>query len=395
MPTSARSVGAGREGLGPWRWAAIIFAIATVLGLAVALQIHYTQILAGYDDSLRETLMYWLPDWYVWAALSPFILWLGRRIPPERPPYASKVAFHVVSGAFFGATELLLSCSVIAVIAGVPSVYSGVWDYFTSVLPRYSVWGFALYSVILAAGRTYDALVSLRERELTVSRLKERLARSELRALRMQLQPHFLFNALHSVGSLVRKGDRRDALAVLEGLGDLLRYSLENVGRQTVTLREELEFVRRYLEIQKIRFRDRLEVDYRVDPRTLRAEIPNLILQPLVENAIRHAVAPFTATRTLIVQARRTGDRLRLTIEDDGPGPESVDGPASGNGSGIGVRNIRERLELLYGGGSEFRLATREAGGTRASLTLPFRSASNGDEDARAPETSPRREAVR
>lgn len=393
MSTSTRPVAAGRKGLGPWRWAAIIFAIATVLGLAASLQIHYTQILAGYDASLRENLVYWLPDWYVWAALTPLILWLGRRIPPERSPYAPKVVFHVFAGAFFGATELLLSCSVIAVIAGVPPTYSGVWDYFTSVLPRYSVWGFALYSMILAAGRTYDSLVALRERELTVSRLRERLARSELRALRMQLQPHFLFNALHSVGSLVRKGDRRDALAVLEGLGDLLRYSLENVGRQTVSLREELEFVGRYLEIQQIRFRDRLEVDYRVDPRTLRAEIPNLILQPLVENAIRHAVAPFAAARTLTVRAERAGDRLRLAVEDDGPGPEPIEGAERENGSGIGVRNIRERLELLYGEESEFRLAARESGGTRASLTLPFRSAPP-DDDSRAEEMAPRRKAV-
>ena len=185
----------------------------------------------------------------------------------------------------------------------------------------------------------------------------------------MQLHPHFFFNTLNTISSLMHK-DVHDADRVLARLGDLLRYSLRNVGIQEVTLKEELEFLQRYLEIEQIRFGERLKVQIMIDQALSDAKVPNLILQPLVENAIRYAVGPRTSVGNIEISALRVNGNLELSVKDNGPGlPEGYQTVSS---EGVGLRNTRERLQQLYGDQHEFKLISNPQGGLNVSVTLPF-----------------------
>jgi sensor histidine kinase YesM len=214
------------------------------------------------------------------------------------------------------------------------------------------------------------------ERERATLQLETRLARAQLEALKIQLQPHFLFNTLNTISALLRR-DPEAADRVLTRLGDLLRLSLQHSGRQEVMLRQELEFVERYLEIQQTRFQDRLRVRLDADPEALDALVPTLVLQPLVENAVRHAIEPRAAAGRLEIRARRENGHLTLQVADDGPGIGGG-GPIDGasipvTGSGIGLANTRARLEQLYGAGHRFSLANAAEGGLVVTLELPYR----------------------
>ncbi|MFW6085154.1 MAG: sensor histidine kinase, partial [Gemmatimonadota bacterium] len=199
-----------------------------------------------------------------------------------------------------------------------------------------------------------------------------------LSALEMQLHPHFLFNTLHAISTLMHR-DVEAADRMLARLSDLLRLTLENAGTQEVLLKEELDFLEQYLEIERTRFGDRLMVDVEVDPATLDARIPNLILQPLVENAVRHGVAPRADPGWIGIRAARHDGELRVTIEDDGPGlPEADADGLTPAGAGVGLANCRARLEQLYGDRGRLDLRSSPAGGLLVSLRIPYRDGSDG-----------------
>jgi LytS/YehU family sensor histidine kinase len=204
---------------------------------------------------------------------------------------------------------------------------------------------------------------------LRASRLQAELAAAELRALELEIQPHFLFNALNGINGLVGSGENRLASKLLVGLGELLRATLKRRGRQLVSLREELEHVALYLDLQTARFGERLQVEVRVAPELLRAAVPGLVLQPLVENSIRHGVERRSGPCTVTIGAVRDGPTLRLVVADDGPGPGEQ------RGRGIGLENIRSRLKALYGTGWRLELEGAGRGGARASLSIPWRLA--------------------
>jgi two-component system, LytTR family, sensor kinase len=190
--------------------------------------------------------------------------------------------------------------------------------------------------------------------------------------LRLQLHPHFLFNTLHTISALMHK-DLRAADRMLALLGDLLRDSFERVGAQEVSLKQELGFLDRYLEIERTRFRDRLSVTVRVDPEALDAVVPNLLLQPLVENAIRHGIGRRQDAGRIEISARRENDRLDVRIRDDGPGlPE---GTETALRAGVGLANTAARLQQLYPNGHRFDLKNRPEGGLEVALEIPFRFA--------------------
>lgn len=395
-PPSSPSRADDDPGRGPlrsrWILALAILAGATVLGLAVALQMYLAGLRAGRDVTLIGSLKVWLPDYYLWAFFTPAILWLGRRFPVRRESWLRRVPLHLVFGVGVTLVELLLSCWIVATLVpdAPPPSYGSFWGWYADVVARYWVWGLMIYLAILAAGHAYDFYVRLQERELEASELETRLARSQLRALKMQLHPHFLFNTLHSIAVLVRKNERGAALEMLTGLADLLRHSLEHRDRQEVTLREELDFLERYLEIEQVRFRDRLRVGFSVDPELYDAAVPNLFLQPLVENAVRHAVAPSVSRRAVEVRARRDGEQLVVAVVDDGPGlPE---GWTLDVGQGLGLRNVRERLEKLYGEDGRLEVERREGGGVIATARLPLRLVR--DDEGKPPEPGGRTPAL-
>jgi LytS/YehU family sensor histidine kinase len=231
-----------------------------------------------------------------------------------------------------------------------------------------------IYAATLGLGYAVSYYARFREREFRASQLEAQLAQAQLQALKMQLHPHFLFNTLNGIASLVRDNKNRAAVDMLAGLSDLLRYTLENAGKQEVPLKEELEFLELYLGIQQMRFPDRLRVEMRVAPETLDALVPNLILQPIVENAIRHGISQRPTPGVVGIEASRDGERLRVNVYDDGPGLR----PNGGTGGGVGLSNTRERLAQLYGERQRFTLSEREGGGVEAALVLPFVRAGEG-----------------
>jgi LytS/YehU family sensor histidine kinase len=230
-----------------------------------------------------------------------------------------------------------------------------------------------VYGMILGVGYAFSYYRRFRERELRTTQLESQLAQAELQALRMQLQPHFLFNTLNGIAGLVRDQKNRAAVSMIAGLSDLLRHTLQNAGKQEVPLREELEFLELYLDIQQMRFPDRLKVQMQIAPEALDAQVPNLMLQPLVENAIRHGIAERAAAGTVGVSARRENGQLELKVYDDGPGLQPKQRPEES--AGIGLSNTRARLEQLYGERYRFDVQNRAEGGVEAIIRIPLQLA--------------------
>jgi sensor histidine kinase YesM len=237
-----------------------------------------------------------------------------------------------------------------------------------------------LYWLIIGLYHTYDYYCRYRERErhaaeleLRASQLETQLARAQLDALRMQLQPHFLFNTLNTISVLMDE-DVSTANRMLLRLSDLLRLALKNPTDQENSLREEMDFLRKYLEIEQTRFQHRLRVQIDIDSDALDARVPNLILQPLVENAIRHGVSPRATESTIAIRARRFNGCIQLQVSDDGSGFEAK---LQGGGNGIGLANTRARLEKLYGAAHSFELSSANDHGTQVTITIPFVAAQN------------------
>lgn len=364
---STAAPGTGRRRLPAW---ALLVGIWTAFGLLLSTQQGVGYALRGTPLPWTTLLLLWMPVAYAWAAVTPVILGLGRRFPFQRGVWARSAAVH------------LLACSTLVFLLGLGYSWHaaqvlpeppGGGPTLARALQLFVGWLFVdglLYWAVLSIGYVVEHQRRLRERELTASRLETQLVRADLQALKMQLQPHFLFNALHTIGSLVRTGDRDTAIRVLAGLGDLLRRLLDGGSTQEVALEQELEFVRAYLAIERIRFRDRLTVTIDAPDDVRDAAVPHLILQPLVENAIRHGIAPHRAAGRLEVRARRAGARLELIVCDDGPGLPAGQPPGA---HGIGLTNARARLERLYGADFELTITNAAGRGLEARVSVPLR----------------------
>ena len=351
-----------------------VLAIWTAWGLLLATQVTWYTSLGTRPTPFLTALRLNMPGALVWAVFTPAAIWLARRLPPfEGPHWPRGVAVHVVASAVAVFLEVLLVTVNGRWVRG-PMPDDG--PMLGSAL-RWSIWWYPsdcwLYWVIVAADYGVTHYRRLRERELRASQLEAQLAEARLQALKTQLQPHFLFNALHTIGQLVRTGQDALAVQVVAGLGDLLRRVLDGAGTQEVSLKQELEFLRSYLDVEQVRFRDRLKAVVDAEPDTLDARVPYLILQPLVENAIRHGIAPRATTGRLLISARRIAGRLHLTVRDDGSG--LVSGGMSRDSRGVGLANTSERLRQLYGDAASFEVVGADDGGTVARIVVPFRLA--------------------
>ncbi len=319
-------------------------------------------------------------DWGTWGALVPIIAFVGRRHRLDR---SENRLLRIAVWALLGVS----SCVAQSIITGVALYRLGlaVFPFGMTTPPpmsRYllnwtvSTFGFNMIIFLMIVGAFHAALYyrDLRARQFREVDLAARLARSELNVLRMQLQPHFFFNALHTVSSLMLT-DVPTAHRVITALGDLLRSSIDHTAHQEITLREELTFVRRYIDIQHARFRNRLDVQVDVADDTLAALVPSFVLQPLIENAIRHGIEPHTRGGTIWIHAAQRDQALVLSVRDDG----AANAPAhSGHGAngrsavGVGLANIEARLGQLYGPAQTFRAARSSDGCFNVELTLPF-----------------------
>ncbi|NNF58533.1 MAG: histidine kinase [Rhodothermaceae bacterium] len=345
-----------------------------VLGLwsipaAVALgQAYLEQILTARPVDWHHTLWTTLPNWYLWAFLTPLVLVLARRFAPGRASVATLIPVHAAGLVGLLGLHALGSVAVFA-IAGLPAdwTWGTFWTHYTI---RFHVNALA-YGLAVAVVWTVDARQRAQERERNEAALRTELAEAELRALKMQLRPHFLFNTLHAIGATVRKGETDHAIGMLTRLGDLLRLALEHDGSQEVPLRQELDLLERYLDLEAIRFGDRLTTTIEADPEARAALVPSWIVQPLVENALKHAIAPDPGPGHIAIRARRETDRLIVDVQDSGPGLGRSMSRAPSHG--VGLANTRSRLAKLYGAAASLDLLSDD--GLCARLTLPYQQA--------------------
>ena len=328
----------------------------------------------GDEHSLSwtDSLVVNIPFYLIWGLLAPAVLVLARRFPLRGPRRrrARNALVHLVASLVVGLAQLGLSEAVFeAIRAWRGSAVSFQEALVFSLRHNFHI-NLLTYWAIVAVHqlRAYDR--GLREKELVESRLREQLAGAELAALRMQLQPHFLFNALNSISSLVY-ADPEAADRMLVRLSDLLRQSFETNGQQFVRLEQELDFVSRYLELEKMRYPDRLEVAVYVDPLLYDVAVPAFLLQPLVENAVVHGVGRSLGVCRVAVRAIRDGDELLLEVENDLP-PAAAAEPQR-KGSGVGMQNTRARLEQIYGEQASLELEVQPERLARARVVLPFR----------------------
>ena len=312
----------------------------------------------------RDQLVYsWL-----WATATPLILHLARRFPIERPGAGRRLIFHLALSLVISILQRALYTAYSFAFPIMPTRAFKFEYLFRNVFSLFD-YGILIYWMILAVCHAMEYYRKFRENEIRASHLEMRLAQSQLQALKMQLHPHFLFNTLHSISALMNK-DMKTADKMISRLGDFLRLTLENSGAQQVTLQQELDFLKCYLEIEQIRFQDRLSVQMNIDPEIVDAKVPNLILQPIVENAIRHGIAPRVEPGIINIDAQRHNGMLEINIKDNGPGLNS-----NGNGNfreGVGLSNTRARLSQLYGDLHRFNLKNAEGGGLVVNIQIPI-----------------------
>ena len=345
-----------------WTLVSIIFA-----GISYAAAIGENNKEFGFISALRLNLV----QFYVWAILSPLVFRFSRRFPIElRPLNVRNLLLYFPALISFAGIHQVIH---LAVLWSITLRWRQKYPALTDCYRAYFAFGFyidliiALLIVIAVHALLYYQ--SFRASELAQSSLKTDLAQAQLRALKMQLHPHFLFNTLHSISSLVLE-DPPKANSMIARLGDFLRLTVDNSDQQLVTLKEETEFLRCYLDIEQVRFGDRLTVTFELEPQTLSAQVPHLILQPVVENAIQHAIAPRSARGHINIEAKRLNSLLRVAITDNGPGISSnANLPWK---QGVGLTNVRTRLQQIYGPDFRFELMNTNGGGLTAVMEIPF-----------------------
>ncbi len=307
----------------------------------------------------------------LWALFTMGVFWLCRHFPFGQGKTLRNLVVHVVAClvfAFLQTVALVYALEFIRQDIPRPTITANVLEYFFLANSQQNVF---FYWTILAVSHVLQYYRRFRERELRSSQLEAKLAQTQLQILKMQLHPHFLFNTLNAISALIHK-DVDLADRMIARLGDLLRATLENANKNEVPLKEELDFIDPYLEIEKARLGDRLNVNMSIDPAAMSAQVPNLILQPLVENAIRHGIATRAEPGRIDIEARRDNGRLHLAVTDDGPGLKSP----SPTSQGIGLANTQARLEKLYGAEQCFELSNGPGRGFRVGITIPFRESS-------------------
>lgn len=361
----------------------VIAAAATLLGFYSALLAYYYVTTFGSrgSDSFGLLLALNLNYWYAWAAVTPGILWLSRRCPLERGALLGSVPAHL-AGVF-----LATLTHVSLVTLGREGIYyatgrnSGRWlEEFQRMFFLNFDFEMATYWAIVGLSHALRYHYEAQNRALTALRLETRLVEAQLQALQRQIQPHFLFNTLNTVSALMHK-DVEAADAMLARLGTLLRQAIETVDVQEVALAEELDFLRQYVAIEQARFQDRLTVSFEIEPGAEDCPVPNFVLQPLVENSIRHGIGPRPGPGHVLVRAARAGQILRLEVRDDGVGVDPS--RLSDLEHGVGLSNTRSRLAHLYGERHRFAVVHPPGGGLSVQIDIPVeepaREASEAD----------------
>lgn len=360
----------------------LILGFWCLLGLLETAGAYFTTRFERTPMPLDTALLGNMPWWLVWAVLTPLVFWIARRVALEEGRWGRFAAAHFSMAVLFSAVHILIAGFIF--FHGTRGYYIDAYGPIVlerSLFDAYERWAqtYLIVDVIVywAIVGAYHALaynqrfrrgrIAAAELEARAAQLEARVTEARLTALRMELNPHFLFNTLNAISGLIRRGETGSAVTMLARLGDLLRVTLERGGEQMVPLEKELEYLERYLEIEQVRFRDRLSVRQDVAPAAQHALVPTLLLQPLVENAVRHGISRRPGAGTIEIGAQRDGDRLALTVSDSGAGFQP--GPTR---EGVGLKNTKARLEQCFGDAASLELGNRPEGGARVVVTMPF-----------------------
>lgn len=324
----------------------------------------------GWDTVLGELIFS-----YIWLCLTPLAIGLSKSFRIEGGQRFKSLTVHFLACIVFLLFQVLLF-TIVSIPFGWYLQIRPFWSRYFLLVLNFTPSNVMFYWGIIVIEHALDYYRKLQDRELRASQLEAQLAQSQLQVLKMQLHPHFLFNTLNAISALIRESpDEADEM--VSRLGDLLRLTLETSGVQEVPFKKELEFLKHYLDIEQTRFQDRLKVEMTIEPATLDGLVPSMILQPLVENSVRHGVAPRPEGGCIKITAWLHHSLLRLEVEDDGPGL-SADTPVKER---VGLTNTRARVRNLYGDEHGLNLRHAAGGGLIASLSIPFRTASGSSND--------------
>ncbi len=351
--------------LRPW---ALISAAWIGPAILAAIAAYFQGRIGWREPTDLKALLWEGGDWLLYGALTPLVFLLARRLPLRRGNLARNVPIHFAAAlmlcVLWAATGLIYR-RLLGLPGMGPTPLQAIEGWFLITLP----FGVAVYFAVLGVQHATVYYAEAREREVHAARLSSQLAEARLGALRSQLNPHFLFNSLNAITVLVRDQDTWTASRMLEQLGEVLRQALQTDRSPEIPLAEEIGFLERYLAIEQVRFSDRLRARFDVDPEVMGAAVPSFVLQPLVENALRHGVARRTEGGALTIAARHEGDALVLEVKNDGPGLGDV--PAAER-KGLGLANTRERLATMYGERARLTLADLPGGGVIATVGIPY-----------------------
>lgn len=345
-----------------WLLAASFWAI---FGLIAGIQVWISMITHGH--SIPRLIGYYLLVWEAWLVATVFIVWLVRRFPVI-PARRFNILVHLLAACGIAVVHglywlgLLIAVRPFDVMTAEPHELRIAQIIFARLPLEW-----LLYCLVLGCAIAFEYYERYRERALQAAHLEASLSEARLHALELQIRPHFLFNTLNAISGLIRSNRNEQAVTVTAGLAELLRYTLDHAGEQRVALEEEMAILRRYLEIESVRFPDRLSFHIDMAAEVRRAAVPTLLLQPLAENAVRHGIAMSASPGVVEVRALRSGDRLLVTIFNSGT-------LAPSRQNGIGLGNTFERLEHLYGEAGRLDLENTSRG-VVATLSIPLSEA--------------------
>jgi len=339
----------------------------SLIGLAFAGQFYLSSSLLGRSITWSQAISYSLADWYVWALLSLPIARLARRYPPSPEAPWRTAGIHLAAGLFFALLYVVIRAAVGQAHSWLINESATFVEIFRPLFVKTFPFNLLIYGVIISVSHALDYYRKYHDRTVQTLELEKHLTEARLQSLLRQLKPHFLFNALNGIASLMYS-DLPAAERMLVRLAELLRQTMSQTGAPLTALKSEIAFLDCYLGIERIRFRDRLVVTMEISPDTMDAQVPSLILQPLVENAIRHGIEPQMHAGQITLKSSRVGDDLVLTVTDNGGGL-----PEGGfKREGIGLANTRARLAELYGARQRFELGNQSGGGLCVRLSFPF-----------------------
>ncbi|MEP6617788.1 MAG: histidine kinase [bacterium] len=353
--------------------ARFVIAVWTALGILNCIEMRVSFVIDGRPITWLQLLSACMPRAYVWAIMTPVIFAMSARFPVRHRITSATLFAHIATWAACLTLQALVNTvtrvgDIARALSFTAFITRGVFLWIPSTL--------VLYCATAGVAQLLLSTERERQRESEQALMSGQLAKAELAALRIQLHPHFLFNTLNTIAILIREHDTGVAERLVTQLGDVLRQVLRSAQANETKLAEELEFVRTYLAIEQVRFGDRLVVRWCVDQSLVQATIPVLLLQPLVENALRHGIAHLEDGGVVEIGARRDGEELKLWVTDNGRGLDDRAADAASRhegGAGVGILNTRQRLEQLYPGRAQLTVRRTDGGDTRADVTLPYR----------------------